>query len=710
MRDMPDDTPLEVKLGATEFNYHEELSTWVSKDDVKEFLCGDMLNVSCLKKVGRTGRVPQWKAMKCAQQPGRTECGYYVLRFMFDIASCCKEVGDIDKENEVLTPRTRSIAMEEYRKKAIVIIEEYFTNDDVISTANELRELGMPNYDYYFVKKLVSIAMDRHDKEKEMAAVLLSSLYADVISSAQVYKGFSKLVECADDLVVDIPNAVDILAIFIARAIVDDILPPIFLKKQKTILPKESKGVEVIKRTEKGYLYVPYHAEIIENKWGGSKNNSVEGVKTKINNLLTEFVVSGDKKEACMCIKDLNVPYFHHEIMKRALIIAMERRKVEDRILQLLKMAAEEGLINSSQITKGFNRMIDTIDDLSLDIPDARQILQSIISKCASEGWLSASSLKSFSVEPKIKSLEEGVARSFKMKAQAIIHEYFSSRDTIEVYNCLESENCTSSSQLNAIFVKRLVNLAMDRKNKEKEMASVLLSSLCLPADDVANGFIMLIESADDIALDNPVIVEDLVKFLARAIVDEVIAPSHLEDIGNQFTRCDSKGHKIIQMTNSLLKARLSGERILRCWGGEGSRGNGWTVDDVKDKIGKLLEEYECGGDIREACRCIKELGVPFFHHEVVKKALVIVVEKRNERLWKLLQECFTSGLITMNQMAKGFARVEECLDDLALDVPDAKQQFTSSVQKAKSSGWLDALSFPNKPKDHVVKNNDFCS
>ncbi|XP_021848405.2 MA3 DOMAIN-CONTAINING TRANSLATION REGULATORY FACTOR 2-like isoform X2 [Spinacia oleracea] len=599
-----------------------------------------------------------------------------------------------NNEDEVLTPRTRSIAMEEYRKKSIVVIEEYFANDDVVSTTNELRDLGMPNYDYYFVKKLVSMAMDKHAKEKEMAAVLLSSLYADAISPSQIYKGFSKLVECVDDLIVDIPNVVDTLALFIARAIIDDILPPIFLTKQMNILLKESKGVEVIKRVEKGYLSVPYHTEIIENKWGGSKNKTAEDIKAKISTLLTEFVVSGDKKEACRCIKELNVPYFHHEIMKRALLIAMEKRKAEGKILELLRMTAEEGLINSSQINKGFNRMIDTIDDLSLDIPNARRILQSLISKCASEGWLPVSSLKSFSIEPKKRSLEEGAAKSFKSKAQAIIQEYFLSRDTMEVYNCLESENCISSSELNVVFVKRLINLAMDRKNKEKEMASILLSSLSLPAEDVANGFIMLIESADDTSLDNPIIVEDLVKFLARAVIDEVITPSQLADIGNQIIGCDSIGNKIIQMTKSLLKARLCGERILRCWGGEGSRGNGWTVDDVKDKIGKLLEEYECGGGLTEAFRCIKELGMPFFHHEVVKKALVIVMEKKNERMWNLLQECFTSGLITMNQMTKGFARVEESLDDLALDVPDAKQQFSCYIEKAKSLGWMDPSYF----------------
>ena len=89
-----------------------------------------------------------------------------------------------------------------YKKKATIIVEEYFATDDVVSATNELRELAMPSYNYYFVKKLVSMAMDRHDQEKEMAAVLLSALYADVIDASQVYRGFSKLVESADDLIV----------------------------------------------------------------------------------------------------------------------------------------------------------------------------------------------------------------------------------------------------------------------------------------------------------------------------------------------------------------------------------------------------------------------------------------------------------------------------------------------------------------------------
>ncbi|RDX66478.1 Programmed cell death protein 4, partial [Mucuna pruriens] len=321
--------------------------------------------------------------------------------------------------------------LENYKKKATVIVEEYFATDDVVATMNELKELGKPEYGYYFVKKLVSMSMDRHDKEKEMAAILLSALYADIFHPSQVYKGFSKLVESTDDLIVDIPDTVEVLALFIARAVVDDILPPAFLKKQMAYLPKDSKGVEVLKKTEKSYLAAPLHAEIIERCWGGSKNTTVDDVKAKINNFLKEYVVSGDKKEAFRCIKDLKVPFFHHEIVKQALIMAMEKRQAEFPLLDLLREAAEEGFINSSQMSKGFGRLIDTVDDLSLDIPNAHEILQQLMSKAASEGWLCVSSLKSLTVEPEKNSIEDSAAKSFKVKTQSIIQEYFLSGDIV---------------------------------------------------------------------------------------------------------------------------------------------------------------------------------------------------------------------------------------------------------------------------------------
>ena len=76
---------------------------------------------------------------------------------------------------------------------------------------------------------------------------------------------------------------------------VDDILPPAFLKKQMAYLPKDSKGVEVLKKAEKSYLAAPLHAEIIERRWGCRKNMTVDDVKSRINNFLKEYVVTRKK-------------------------------------------------------------------------------------------------------------------------------------------------------------------------------------------------------------------------------------------------------------------------------------------------------------------------------------------------------------------------------------------------------------------------------
>ncbi|MBA0644156.1 hypothetical protein Goklo_028360 [Gossypium klotzschianum] len=479
------------------------------------------------------------------------------------------------------------------------------------------------------------MAMDRHDKEKEMASVLLSSLYADVISPPQIRDGFVMLLESADDLAVDILDAVDILALFVSRAVVDEILPPAFITRAKKTLPESSKGYQVLQTAEKSYLSAPHHAELLERRWGGSTHVTVEEMKKKIADLLREYVESGDTFEACRCIRELGVSFFHHEVVKRALVLAMEIQTAEPFMLKLLKEAAEEGLISSSQMVKGFAR-----EDKKLD--------------------------------------------RYKKEIVTIIHEYFLSDDIPELIRSLED---LGLPEYNPIFLKKLITLAMDRKNREKEMASVLLSALHIEifsTEDIANGFVMLLESAEDTALDILDASNELALFLARAVIDDVLVPLNLEEITSKLPP-NCSGSETVRMARSLITARHAGERLLRCWGG----GTGWAVEDAKDKIMKLLEEYESGGVVAEACQCIRDLGMPFFNHEVVKKALVMAMEKKNDRMLDLLQVCFNEGLITINQMTKGFTRVKDGLDDLALDFPNAKDKFSFYTEYAQKNGWL---------------------
>ncbi|GAV62559.1 MA3 domain-containing protein [Cephalotus follicularis] len=550
---------------------------------------------------------------------------------------------DSGEEPYQLVGSTVSDPLDDYKKAVVSIIEEYFSTGDVIVAASDLSELG----------------------------------------STQIRDGFVMLLESADDLAVDILDAVDILALFLARAVVDDILPPAFLTRAKKALPESSMGVQVIQTAEKSYLSAPHHAELVERRWGGSIHLSVEEVKKKIADLLREYVESGDAFEACRCIRELGVSFFHHEVVKRALVLAMEIRTAEPLILKLLKEAAEEGLISSSQMVKGFARLADSLDDLALDIPSAKSLFQSLVPKAISEGWLDESFINSSGENGEIKDKDEKV-KWYKEQIVTIIHEYFLSDDIPELIRSLED---LGMPEFNPIFLKKLITLAMDRRNREKEMASVLLSALHIEifsTEDIVSGFVMLLESAEDTALDILDASNALALFLARAVIDDVLAPLNLEEIDSKLP-LNCSGSETVHMAKSLVAARHAGERILRCWGG----GTGWAVEDAKDKILKLLEEYESGGVVGEACQCIRDLDMPFFNHEVVKKALVMAMEKKNDRMLDLLQECFGEGLITSNEMTKGFTRIKDGLEDLALDIPNAEEKFSFYVDYAQKKGWL---------------------
>lgn len=59
--------------------------------------------------------------------------------------------------------------------------------------------------------------------------------HSQLMTAEHVSRGFSALVDCLEDLVLDVPDAIAMASIFIARAVVDDILPPAFV----THLPQQ---------------------------------------------------------------------------------------------------------------------------------------------------------------------------------------------------------------------------------------------------------------------------------------------------------------------------------------------------------------------------------------------------------------------------------------------------------------------------------------
>ena len=70
------------------------------------------------------------------------------------------------------------------------------------------------------------------------------------------------------------------------------------------------------------------------------------------------------------------------------------------------------------------------------------------------------------------------------------------------------------------------------------------------------------------------------------------------------------------------------------------------------------MQEYVSSKDVSEARHCLRKLAVPFFHHEIVKQALLRCMEEEEdssneESLVQLLKQLASTGDISESQMAK---------------------------------------------------------
>ncbi|NXX22008.1 PDCD4 protein, partial [Podargus strigoides] len=120
-----------------------------------------------------------------------------------------------------------------------------------------------------------------------------------------------------------------------------------------------------------------------------------------------------------------------------------------------------------------------------------------------------------------------------------------------------------------------------------------------------------------------------------------------------------------------LLRIKRDVNRLDNVWGvGGGQR----PVKHLVKEMNLLLREYLLSGEVSEAERCLRALEVPHFHHELVYEAVVMVLEGSGEgpvaMMVTLLKVLWETGLVTLDQMNRGFRRVYEELGDISLDVP----------------------------------------
>jgi len=113
-----------------------------------------------------------------------------------------------------------------YKAAALAAVREHFDAGDVGAVADALAAAGPRDASWIFVKHAVLASLDRRDREREAVSALLAALVPATVPRAAAAHGFAALLASSEDVALDAPDAPRALALFLGRAVVDEVLPP----------------------------------------------------------------------------------------------------------------------------------------------------------------------------------------------------------------------------------------------------------------------------------------------------------------------------------------------------------------------------------------------------------------------------------------------------------------------------------------------------
>jgi len=289
---------------------------------------------------------------------------------------------------EVAAPTGRIRRSSDLTRMLEPIIREYFEHGDSSEVFEEIANLGTDWDKEFMIKLAVTFAMDRKASQRELTSRLISDLYGEhVLDQNAIAKGFDQLLEQLNDLTLDTPESPDLLGQFIARAVADDCLPPKYLADHIGDLPEDGSAQHAEAALEKADVLLNMKHGIVrlDNIWGAASTlRPVKFLIKKIQLLLKEYLSSGDIEEATRCLKELEVPHFHHEFVYEAIVMVLEdsTRRAAETMAKLLESLCSSVVVSADQLKQGAKRVFDNMGDIVLDVPNAFPLLEDFASIC----------------------------------------------------------------------------------------------------------------------------------------------------------------------------------------------------------------------------------------------------------------------------------------------------------------------------------------
>uniref|UniRef100_UPI00398ECD42 programmed cell death protein 4-like n=1 Tax=Pristiophorus japonicus TaxID=55135 RepID=UPI00398ECD42 len=270
----------------------------------------------------------------------------------------------------------------EFEKAVTPIIQEYFQHGDTKEVATLLQQMNLGSKKSKLPFLSVTMSLEGKASHRELMSRLLADLTGKRLSVKDVASAFDQLLRDLPDLILDTPEAPQMLGQFVARAMADHVLPEDFLDSYKGKVDCEQVRVALDKAT---VLLSMNRGVRLDNVWGvGGGLRPVKQLVKEMNLLLKEYLLSTDTAEAGLCLQNLEVPHFHHELVYEAVLMVLESTSgdASDLIVKLLKSFWGSGFVTLDQMNRGFMRVFDAMPDISLDVPNSYRTLKGFVDHC----------------------------------------------------------------------------------------------------------------------------------------------------------------------------------------------------------------------------------------------------------------------------------------------------------------------------------------
>ncbi|XP_026572948.1 programmed cell death protein 4-like [Pseudonaja textilis] len=276
---------------------------------------------------------------------------------------------------------------EELEKTVQPMVLEYFEHGDTLEVVELLRNLNLGGHKATVSSLAVVLSLEGKASHRELTSRLLSDLVGKVLSAEDIAAAFDGMLHDLPELILDTPEAPQMLGQFIARAVADHALPLNFLERYKGRVDCEHARAAL--DCAAVLLRIKRDVNRLDNVWGvGGGQRPVKHLIKEMNLLLREYLLSGEVSEAERCLRQLEVPHFHHELVYEAVVMVMESSgdTAVAMMVKLLKVLWQTGLVTLDQMNRGFQRVYDELGDISLDVPLAHSILERMVDLCFEEG------------------------------------------------------------------------------------------------------------------------------------------------------------------------------------------------------------------------------------------------------------------------------------------------------------------------------------